>query len=147
LCNGWKETVSGDIRDRLIFRGVLVEKDATNAKTLRRAINKAVLYPDEVWRFILSETVTRDATAGMLEAVVRLCSTPLAGAALVDVSITIAAAIYADPSHENLSTLTVSSWTPNASTGYLDQVDAARNDDYQAYLWDNTSGALRAAWK
>ncbi|NRG40186.1 hypothetical protein HRK28_04560 [Rathayibacter sp. VKM Ac-2835] len=59
---------------------------------------------------------------------------------------TIAEAIYADPSHERLAVLVVSSWTPDTSTGYLEQVDTVTADDYQSYLWDSPV-AEATAWE
>ena len=82
---------------------------------------------------------------GMLDVVARVCSEPMTEAEVIDVATTIAAAIYADPSHESVSTLTVSSWHPLGQS--LEQGETVTTDDYQLYLWDNTTGALRAAWQ
>lgn len=51
ICNGWKTTVHGAARQRLIDRGVIVEKAATNAATLTRCTLTPVVYPDgsEFW--------------------------------------------------------------------------------------------------
>ena len=46
LCNGDKETATGEVRADLIFRGLLVLKAATNEATLARAKDMPVLYPD-----------------------------------------------------------------------------------------------------
>lgn len=46
VCNGWKTTVHGADRRRLIDRGVIVEKAATNASTLTRCTLTPVIYPD-----------------------------------------------------------------------------------------------------
>lgn len=93
------------------------------------------------------QVITSVDEPGMLEAVARVCSTPLSGADLVAVATTIAAAIYADPSHEQLAVLVVSSWTPDDGTEYLEQVATITAANYQNYLWDNTTGALKAAWQ
>ena len=46
ICNGRKATVHGAERQRLIDRGVIVEKAATNASTLTRCTLTPVIYPD-----------------------------------------------------------------------------------------------------
>jgi hypothetical protein len=55
ICNGWKTTVHGAARERLIERGVIVEKASTNAGTLTRCALTPVTYPDG-----LSFWLTRD---------------------------------------------------------------------------------------
>lgn len=46
LCNGAKEDADGPYRARLIARGIRVEKDSTNQKTLERCRLRPVLYVD-----------------------------------------------------------------------------------------------------
>jgi len=46
LCNGWKEDCVGEAREELIFRGIRVEKPATNALAYLRCLETPVLYPD-----------------------------------------------------------------------------------------------------
>lgn len=46
ICNGGKEDADGPYRARLIARGIRVEKDSTNAKTLERCRLRPVLYAD-----------------------------------------------------------------------------------------------------
>lgn len=58
LCNGWKEDAAGDALVELKRRGVRVEKDSTNAKTLLRCLNTIVEYPDGT-RWLLNERGTR----------------------------------------------------------------------------------------
>jgi len=55
LCNGAKEDAYGLILAELKRRGVRVEKDSTNAKTLARCLSIPVLYPDGVERFLSSD--------------------------------------------------------------------------------------------
>ncbi|MFC5126923.1 HNH endonuclease [Pseudoclavibacter helvolus] len=52
LCNGWKEDVTGDEREELVRRGVRVIPNSTHAKTLERARETSVIYPDGS-RFLL----------------------------------------------------------------------------------------------
>jgi 5-methylcytosine-specific restriction endonuclease McrA len=54
-CNSLKEDADGPIRAELIRRGVRVVQDSTNAKTLTRAINKLVQYPDGTWWFLMPD--------------------------------------------------------------------------------------------
>lgn len=91
------------------------------------------------------QVVTSVDEPGMLEAVARVCSEPMTEVKLIEIATAIAAAIYADPSHVALSTLTVSSWHPAGQQ--LEQGETVRVDDYQLYLWDNTTGALKSAWQ
>jgi len=46
ICNGLKEDADGPYRARLVARGVRVEKDSTNKKTLERCQRVYVLYAD-----------------------------------------------------------------------------------------------------
>lgn len=62
LCNGWKEDAHGEDRERLIYRGIRVEKDSTNAKTVSRCANKTVLYPDGRWFFLLADGTREEVT-------------------------------------------------------------------------------------
>lgn len=49
-CNGAKEEVTKEVRDKLIKRGVRVESHSTHAKTAARALETPVTYPDgTVW--------------------------------------------------------------------------------------------------
>lgn len=45
-CNGAKEEVTKEVRDKLIKRGVRVESHSTHAKTAVRALETPVTYPD-----------------------------------------------------------------------------------------------------
>jgi len=53
--NGAKEDAYGVILAELKRRGVRVEKDSTNAKTLARCLSIPVLYPDGVERVLTSD--------------------------------------------------------------------------------------------
>lgn len=55
LCNGFKEDATGDDRERLILRGIRVEKPATNAGALVKARALPVLYPDGEYRLLTSD--------------------------------------------------------------------------------------------
>lgn len=49
LCNGEKENATGDVLADLILRGLTVPKSSTNEKTLIRAQETPVLFPDGIW--------------------------------------------------------------------------------------------------
>lgn len=46
ICNGLKETVSGEVRDELVRRGLRLLSDSTHVKTALRALVTPVEYPD-----------------------------------------------------------------------------------------------------
>lgn len=54
-CNGAKEDAHGQTRDDLIARGLRVEKDSTNEKTLARCQTTPVTYPDGSVRWLDDE--------------------------------------------------------------------------------------------
>lgn len=50
LCNGAKETVTGDLRDLLVARGVIIEAGRTHAHEAEKARDTPVWYPNgERW--------------------------------------------------------------------------------------------------
>lgn len=54
-CNGAKEDAHGAVRRDLIERGLRVEKDSTNQKTLTRCINTPVRFPDGTLWFLTAD--------------------------------------------------------------------------------------------
>jgi len=46
ICNGEKENTSGELRDLLVARGVIVEAGRTHAHEAQKARETAVWYPD-----------------------------------------------------------------------------------------------------
>ncbi len=58
-CNGMKADASGDEREDLERRGINVLPHATNDKTLTRAKNTPVQYPDGLW-YRLIDAHTRE---------------------------------------------------------------------------------------
>jgi 5-methylcytosine-specific restriction endonuclease McrA len=55
LCNGAKATASGEAREELIRRGITVIPAATHAKTLERARDLPVEYPDGLTYKLIDE--------------------------------------------------------------------------------------------
>jgi 5-methylcytosine-specific restriction endonuclease McrA len=49
ICNGEKENATGEVLEDLIRRGLTILKSSTNEKTLTRAKETPVLYPDGKW--------------------------------------------------------------------------------------------------
>lgn len=83
------------------------------------------------------QVINSTSEAGKVEVVARVCSDGLDDAELVDVGNAIAGALYADPAHETITTLVVSSLVPSGE--YLDSdpgVDSITTD-YELYLWDD----------
>lgn len=54
-CNGDKADASGDVREDLESRGINILPDSTHAKTLIRAKNTPVQYPDGRWYRLIDE--------------------------------------------------------------------------------------------
>ncbi|WP_163185964.1 hypothetical protein [Cellulosimicrobium sp. SL-1] len=81
---------------------------------------------------------------GMVEAVARICSDSLTEDELTAVATTIAQAIYADPSHEALTMLKVSSWVPDGD-GKITQEQSV-DTDYELFLWDADASLLPSNW-
>ncbi|MFD6093977.1 hypothetical protein ACFWGN_17825 [Oerskovia sp. NPDC060338] len=84
--------------------------------------------------------------AGMVEAVARICSEPLSKDELTAIATTIAQAIYADPSHETVALLKVSSWVPVSDGSDALTEDQSLDTDYQTYLWDADPSLLPSNW-
>lgn len=83
--------------------------------------------------------------AGLYEAVARVCGAPMDEDRLIEIGNAIGAAIYESPAAETLAVLTVSAWQPGGE--FLEEGETIIAPDYQSYLWDNTTGALDAAWQ
>ena len=84
---------------------------------------------------------------GMVEAVARVCSAGVDRAELVEAGNAIAQAIYADPSHDSVTLLMVSSYTPAGE--YLDKqpgIDVIKTD-YELFLWDAGAETLDRNWE
>lgn len=62
LCNGGKEDADGEYRADLIARGVRIEKDSTNAKTVERARTTPVTFPDGSRWLLLDDGTRTNAT-------------------------------------------------------------------------------------
>lgn len=84
--------------------------------------------------------------AGMVEAVARICSEPLSKDELTTVATTIAQAVYADPSHETVALLKVSSWVPVSDGSDALTQDQSLDTDFQMYLWDADPSLLPSNW-
>jgi hypothetical protein len=110
------------------------------------AASESAVIPASVSRQIGTQVISSVDQPGMYEAVVRVCSEPLAREQLLEIANAVALAIYSDPSHETLTLLKVSSWVPDGA-GSVEQDYSLTTDSYQDYLWDNTTGAIDAAWK
>ncbi|MFD4957162.1 hypothetical protein [Microbacterium sp. NPDC058389] len=96
-------------------------------------------------RLFQIQVIDSTAEPGMYEAVARVCSSPLTRDQLVDAGTAIGAAVYATASAPTLATLAVEAWEPGDK--YLREGETIVAHDFQSYLWDNTNGAIDAAWE
>lgn len=84
---------------------------------------------------------------GMVDVVVRPCSSGLTVEELIDIGVAIARAIYPLPEAKTVQELHVTSWVPDpANTPYTKQDKKAKVTDYQSVLWDSEGPAVRSSW-
>lgn len=84
---------------------------------------------------------------GRVEVVARICSDGVDRAKLIEAGNSIAQAIYADPSHDTVTLLMISSYVPTGD--YLDKqpnLDTIKTD-YELYLWDADEDSLASNWE
>ncbi|TDN91773.1 hypothetical protein [Microbacterium sp. BK668] len=100
---------------------------------------------------ILSPGVqVRDSTEspGTLEATARVCGDGLDRPDLIAAATAIAKAIYSDPAHARLSTLTVSAWRPISPEAIAEDENLPSvSTAYQTHDWDAAADALVTAWE
>ena len=91
--------------------------------------------------------ITSTDDPGTFEVVVRVCSDPLMRDELVAVGNRIAKAIYAVPTHEQVTLLMISPYVPDGDSVKHDDNLRVIQTDYELFLWDTTNRPLDSNWK
>lgn len=119
--------------------------NAEGADPLIDAIASATLPPGVV--LTPGVQVIDSTESGKLDAVVRICSDPLAPDELIDVANELAVTLYGSAARELVGRLTVSPWVPDGEAIAQDTAIRARSTDFPAHAWDPSSGPLDSNWE
>ena len=103
--------------------------------------------PENVTLKIEVQVITSTDDPGTFEVVVRVCSDPLMRDELVAVGNRIAKAIYAVPTHEQVTLLMISPYVPDGDSVKHDDNLRVIQTDYELFLWDTTNRPLDSNWK
>ncbi len=118
----------------------------TGAEEIVTAAQNAEL-PENVTLKLGVQVITSVDDPATFEVVARVCSDFLMREELVAVGNSIAKAVYAVPTHEQVTLLMISPWVPDGDSVKQDENLGVIQTDYELFLWDTTNRPLDSNWK